>query len=392
MATDKPRSTPTKVCPSCGTRVSESVPRCLVCGHQFIGGSPIGGKKAAAPAKAAPLGGRTALPELRLSLPIAIGLLALFLIVGGTMTYAALAQTGRVAQPTGVGTATSTTTITPTPSPETPTLTSTPQASFTPLSYTVQQGDTCGGIGFAFDVSASSIILQNSLDANCSLFIGQLLQIPQPTFTPTPQASATLGELEATIAACDVEAYVVQAGENLSVIALTYGVPLEAIMEWNGLTSDTAFEGQHLSIPMCMRTFVGGSTVTPTIAPPYPAPELLLPPDGAPFDSSSDTIALQWASVGTLRSNEYYQVVIVDITGGQNRRITDEVKDTAFTVPASFRPTDGRPHVFRWYVVTVAQIGVDADGLPVFINGGPASDTRVFTWNGTGTAQDTPTP
>lgn len=392
MSTDKPRSTPTKVCPSCGTRVSESAPRCLVCGHQFVGGgSGNVGKKSPAPAKAAAIGGRTALPELRLSLPIAIGLLALFLIVGGTVTYAALAGSGRVAQPTGAGTATTTPTVTPTPSPETPTVTSTPQASYTPLSYTVQQGDTCGGIGFAFEVGAQSIILQNSLDSSCSLFIGQLLLIPQPTFTATPQASATLGELEATIAACNVEPYVVQAGETLSVIALTYGIPLEAIMEWNGLTTDTAFEGQHLSIPMCMRAFVGGSTVTPTIAPPYPAPELLLPPDGSPFDSSNDTIALQWASVGTLRGNEYYQVTIVDITGGQNRRISDEVKDTTFTVPTSFRPTDGRPHVFRWYVVTVAQIGVDADGLPVFINGGPASDTRVFTWNGSGVV-GTPTP
>jgi LysM repeat protein len=371
--------------------VSENAPRCLVCGHQFVGGGSgsKGAAKASTPAK---LGGRTSLPELRLSLPIAIGLLVLFLIVGGGATYVALAQSGRVAQPTGAGTPTATATITPTPSPETPTLTATPQATYTPLSYTVQQGDTCGGIGFAFDVSAASIILQNALDANCSLFIGQALLIPQPTFTATPQATATLGELEATIAACDVEDYVVQAGETLSIIALTYGIPLEAIMEWNGLTTDTAFEGQHLDIPMCMRTFVGGSTVTPTIAPPYPAPELLLPPDGEPFTSSSDTIALQWASVGTLRSNEYYQVTITDITGGQNRHITDEVKDTTFSVPVSFRPTDGRPHIFRWSVVTVAQIGVDADGLPVFIAGGPVSESRTFTWNGTGSAAGTPTP
>jgi LysM repeat protein len=392
MSTDKPRSTPTKVCPSCGTRVSENAPRCLVCGHQFVGGAASGtAKKAAQSQKSAPLGGRTALPELRLSLPIAIGLLALFLIVGGTMTYVALAQTGRVAQPTGQGTPTGTATITPTPSPETPTVTATPQATFTPLDYVVKQGDTCGGIGFAFSVAPASIILQNSLDANCSLFIGQQLKIPQPTFTPTPQATATLGELEATVAACETEPYVVQANESLSLISSSYGVPLEAIMAWNGLTTDIAYEGQRLSIPLCMRTYVGASTVTPTVAPPYPAPELLLPADGSPFDSSSDTIALQWASVATLRNNEYYQVTIVDITGGQNRHITDEVKDTAYTVPVSFRPTDGRPHIFRWWVVTVAQIGVDSDGLPVFINGGPVSDTRVFTWNGTGAA-GTPTP
>jgi LysM repeat protein len=385
MATDKPRSTPTKVCPSCGTRVGETAIRCLVCGHQFVGS---GGKRAAN--TPAPLGGRTALPELRLSLPIAIGLLALFLIVGGGMTYVALAQTGRVVGPTPRVSPSASPTITPTPSPETPTVTATPQASLTPVSYTVQQGDSCGLVAAIFNVSVQSIVLANNLNANCNLFQGQILSVPQPTFTATPIATATLGELEATIAACHAEDYVVQSGETLSLIAVTYGVPLEAIMQWNGLTTDLAFEGQHLSIPLCLRTFVAGATVTPTIAPPYPVTELLLPPDGAPFDSSNDTVSLQWASVGNLKNNEFYQITIVDVTGGQNRHITSEVKDTTFIVPTTFRPTDGQPHVFRWYVVPVAQIGVDADGLPVYITGGPISDTRVFTWNGSGTS-GTPT-
>lgn len=386
MATEKPRSTPTKVCPSCGTRVSESSQRCLVCGHQFTGGPA----KRGAVSSAAPLG-RGGIPELRLSLPIAIGLLALFLIVGGGMTYVALAQTGRVAQPTPQPSASTTPTVSLTPSPETPTVTSTPQPTLTPVSYTVQLGDTCGGIAFAFNVDAQSIILANSLNANCDLSVGQVLFVPQPTFTPTPIASPTLGDAEATRAACETSPYVVQAGETMSLIALTYGVPLEAIMEWNGLTTDIAFEGQRLSIPLCLRTFVAGATVTPTLAPPYPAPELLLPVDGAPFNSSADTITLQWSSVGTLRANEFYQVIVVDITGGQNERVIDEVKDTSFILPTAFRPTDGQPHVFEWYVITVAQIGVDSEGLPVFVTGGPASDARVFTWSGSG-APATPEP
>lgn len=391
MTTEKPRSTPTKICPSCGTRVSDNAPRCVVCGHQFVSGSTPITKKAA---KAdAPIGGRTSLPELRLSLPIAIGLLVLILLIGSGVAYALLSQTGRLVAPEVEGSATPTATATFTPTPETPTPTSTPEATYTPLSYTVQQLDTCGGIGFAFNVSAASIILQNALDANCSLFVGQSLLIPQPTFTATPQATATLGEMESTVAACEVDRYVVQSGETLSLISLTYGVPMEAIMSWNGMTSDSTFEGQRLNIPLCMRTYVGQATVTPTVAPPYPAPELLLPADGDAFTSSSDTIALQWASVGTLRSNEYYQVTIVDVTSGRNLQITDEVKDTTFSVPTSFRPTDGRPHIFRWSVVTVAQIGVDADGLPVYIQGGPASLMRTFTWNGSGAAAaGTPSP
>ena len=248
----------------------------------------------------------------------------------------------------------------------------------------MQSNDTCGGIAFAFDIQPQDIILANSLNASCALSIGQVLSIPQPTFTPTPAASPTLSELEATIAACDTEDYVVQEGETMSLIAVTFGIPMEAILQWNGLTSDVAFVGQHLSIPLCDRTFVGAATVTPTIAPPYPAADPLLPANGAPFDSSNDTITLQWSSVGTLRGNEYYQVTVTDITGGQNRHIVDEVKDTSYIVPVSFRPADGKPHVFNWSVVPVAQIGVDADGLPVYVNGGPASQLRVFTWSGSG--------
>lgn len=383
MTSEKPRSTPTKVCPSCGTRVSERSPRCLVCGHQFTGG---GGA-----AISSPLGGGK-VPEVRLSIPIAIGLLALFLIVGGGLTYIALAASGGAGQAAPIVSPSVSSTATLSPTPETPTVTPTPQATLTPLSYTVQFGDVCGGIAFAFNIQPQDIILANSLNANCDLSVNQVLRIPQPTFTPTPAASATLSDLEATIAACPTQDYVVQEGESMSLIAVTFGIPMEAILEWNALPSDFTFTGQHLSIPLCERTFVAGATVTPTIAPPYPAPEPLLPADGAPFDSTNDTITLQWSSVGTLRANEYYQVTVVDITGGINRRIVDEVKDTSLIIPTSFRPTDSRPHIFAWFVVSVAQIGVDAEGLPVYIQGGPASEERVFSWSGTGTAAATPTP
>lgn len=384
MASDKPRSTPTKVCPSCGTRVSERSLRCLVCGHQFTGDS---GRASIS----APLVGRGKAPEVRLSVPIAIGLLALFLIVGGTLTYVALAGASGESGAAQVSPSVSAT-ITMTPTPETPTVTPTPQPTLTPLSYTVQFGDVCSGIAFAFNIQPQDIILANSLNANCDLSVNQVLNIPQPTFTPTPASTATLSEFDATLAACTTQEHVVQEGETMSLIAVTFGVPMEAILEWNALTSDVAFTGQHLTIPLCERTFVAGATVTPTIAPPYPAPEPLLPADGAAFDSVNDTITLQWSSVGALRVNEYYQVTVVDITGGQNRRIVDEVKDTSFIIPTSFRPTDGRPHIFAWTVVSVAQIGVDVDGLPVFVTGGPASEERVFSWSGSGAPVGTPTP
>ncbi|MQC26909.1 MAG: LysM peptidoglycan-binding domain-containing protein [Chloroflexi bacterium] len=383
---EKTDNAPSKVCPSCGTRMSEDSSRCLVCGYQFTAGAAAAKRKTST---AVPTG---ATPEVRLSLPIALGLLLLFIVVGGGLTYFGLSQSDRIAVPTGVPTATASPSITPTGTPETPTPTSTPQATLTPLTYNVQNLDTCGSIAFAFNVSVQSLLLENSLRSDCALFIGQVLSVPQPTFTPTPIATSTLSEFNATRAVCTTELYVVQENDTMGLISQSYGIPVDAILEWNGLPSDIVFLGQRITIPFCERVFVGGSTVTPTIAPPYPAAELLLPVDGAPFNVSNNTVTLQWSSVGALRNNEAYQVTVVDITGGQNQRIVDEVVDTSFTVPTTFRPNGGQPHVFRWFVVTVAQIGVDSDGLPVYVTGGPMSESRVFTWSSASGGGAAPTP
>ena len=331
------------------------------------------------------------MPEVTLSLPIALGLLAVFLIVGGTLVFFALRQTDRIAEPTVTPTPTISPTASLTPTPETPTATHTAQPSPTPLTYIVQDRDTCGGIAAAFDVSVQSIILANSLSSDCALFVSQELLIPQPTPTSTPEATATLGGIEATVEACGTDAHVVQENDTMSMIAASYGVPEEAIMEFNGLVSDVVFVGQRLLIPQCERIYVGGSTVTPSPAPPYPAPELLLPLDGASFTLADDVVTLQWSSVGTLRANEAYQVTVVDVTGGENRQMVDQVTDTKFIVPDSFRQGDSSPHVFRWFVVPVAQRGVDEDGLPVWEPGGPPSTTWVFTWSGSA-PQQTPQP
>jgi len=365
-----------KTCPQCGTRSAETAKKCSVCGHQFTSAKPASGKRSSSNLSS---GG---VPEFQLSLPLAIGMLVLAIVVGGGLTFFGLSQTDRLAEPTEIPSATATASLTPTGTPEIPTQTSTPVPTLPPSSYTVQQNDTCGSIAAIFNVSVQSIVLQNALDANCSLFIGQVLQVPQPTYTPTPEASPTLSELQATIEACDTDIHVVQEGDTLSLIAQSYGVPLEAIQQWNGLTSDTAFLGQRLVIPYCERVFVGGATVTPTAAPPYPAAELLLPIDGDSFDLGNDVVTLQWSSVGALRENEAYQVTIIDVTSGQNERIVEEVIDTSYSVPATMRPSDGQPHIFRWFVVPVAQIGVDSEGLPVYTQGGSTSESRVFTWSG----------
>jgi hypothetical protein len=102
-------------------------------------------------------------------------------------------------------------------------------------------------------------------------------------------------------------------------------------------------------------------------------------------------ITLQWAAVGTLNANEAYAVTIEDITDGTGRKIVGYVKETKYIVPASFRSTESTPHIYRWWVMTVRQIGTDESGNPIWDTAGSGSIQRAFTWIGE-TLAATPTP
>jgi LysM repeat protein len=244
----------------------------------------------------------------------------------------------------------------------------------------VQAGDTCLGIAGLFEVSIVAITLENNLSSDCLLSPGTVLFIPQATATVTPLPTATLSSLQETEQACSKDNYIVKENDTLSSIAANYNISQSAIKEENGLVGDTVFLGQPLVIPLCMRSTPIGPTVTPTPLPPYPAPNLLLPADGAPFTLTDETITLQWASVGTLREGEAYVVTVEDVTEGQSRKLVRYVTDTRFIVPSSFRSTDSSPHVFRWSVGAVRQAGTDSEGNPAWEPAGALSDQRVFTW------------
>src|SRR5512135_1879876 len=203
----------TQVCPTCGTRLSETATRCPVCG------TDLGSKaKPSAPAKqAARSVSATRMPEVTLSLPAALGLLVLFLAVGATVVYAGLAATQRVVNPTAIPTATETAlpSVTPTDT-QLPTLV--PSATEQPpFEYKVAAGDTCGGIAVTFGVSVQSIIILNNLPAACNnLTIGESLKIPYPTATPQPLPTGTAQPADATKAACQQVDLTVQENDTLS--------------------------------------------------------------------------------------------------------------------------------------------------------------------------------
>jgi len=265
---DKVEGTPAlepRICPTCGTKIAEDADRCVVCGSHL--GSAEGGQRMGA-------GGKYSV-----SLSLALILLAVFSILSVGLTYGAMRFTALGEEPTP----TTTPTLTPTQTNTVePTATDTPQPTFTPLppiEYQVVENDTCAGLAYFFDVSVRSIIELNNLGVDCPLSVGQTVQIPQPTPTATQQPTATLAPNEATEAACEKINYTVEANDTLSGIAENYQVAMQAIKEYNGLPSDTVFEGQVLIIPLCERISYG-PTPTPTPPPPWPAPNLLLPKDG----------------------------------------------------------------------------------------------------------------
>jgi LysM repeat protein len=387
----EPSTQKSQICPTCGTRLSDNATRCLVCGTELTTKAATKSKKAESGMQA------TRMPEITLSLPAALGALTLILLIGAAAVYFSLRAgiTGTtLTDPTAEGTITETPTITPTQTekpPDTPIPTETP---LPPYEYTVKEGDTCGIIAANLDVSVQSIIVQNQLSSQCFVSIGQKLFIPYPTSTPAPPPTDIPNEATQTAQACEKITYTVQANDTLSSISFNYNVPQDAIKFYNGLSTDAVFLGQPIIIPLCERFATPGPTPTATLPPPYQAPSLLLPTDGAAFTLANDVVTLQWASIGNLRENEAYQVTIEDVTSSQGRRITENVTDTKFIVPTTFRPNDNLAHVMRWWVTTVRQNGVDEQGQPLYESAGAISEKRVFTWVGVTVegGEATPTP
>ena len=376
-----------QICPTCGTRLTENATRCLVCGTELTAKAATKSKKADTTVQA------SRMPEITLTLPAALGALVIILLIGAAVVYFSLQAGigGKLEEPTPVMSPTATATITPTGT-EIPTSTNIPtETPLPPFEYIVRTGETCGVISATFKVSVQSIIVLNQLSSECFVSVGQKLQIPYPTATPAPPPTAVPNEATQTAQACEKVAYTVQANDTLSSISGTYNVPQDAIKFYNGLSSDTVFVGNTIVIPLCERFATPGPTPTATLPPPYPAVPLLLPADGAAFTLANDVVTLQWASIGTLRDNERYQVTILDVTSGEGLRQTDYVTDTKYIVPTSFRPNDNLAHVIRWWVTTVRQNGVDEQGQPIYVSAGAISDERVFSWVGVA-IQSSPSP
>ena len=365
-------------CPVCGTRISETATRCLVCGTALDG--------TATAKKERPIDSKR-IPEVKMSLGALIGLgilvlaliaVVVFLVInqqrGGTVTATATEEVTQTATPTLTLSPTNTPTLQPEP-------TGTP---LPPLDYVVKANETCSDIAAQFRVSVQSIILANNLSTDCMLSEGRTIKVPQPTLTPSPVPTATPEAIEAMADICtNTVSIVVSSSDTLQGIAMNYNVAMKDIQDFNKLSGTTIRQGQTLIIPLCDRLPTPGPTLTPTPLPPYPAPNLLLPRSGAAFSATDESVTLQWAAVAALRSNEVYRVKIQDLTSVEEKILVEYVTDTKFILPATFRPTDGNPHIIQWSVTVARQINQDNKN-PIYEEAGITSAFRVFSWIGTG--------
>ena len=383
LPTEEPRR-----CPACGSRVAAMATTCLMCGASLVEGE--------APSEETPsTKERQRLPGWARALVVLV--LALAILSAGSFGFYKL-MTAEPKDVTPTATPTRTPTATPTSTPtQTPTPTSTP-TPVPPLAHQVQEGETLIFLASEYDTTIEAILALNP-DVDPELIqVGQLLLIP--VGTPTPGPTSTLDPNVPTPTPADYVVHVVRPGDTLSTIAEEYGISVSLLRTANDLPmdDDTIRPNQSLIIPMGTPVPSPTPTVdpnaTPTPVPPYPAPPLLSPPNGATIVGSAEPILLQWASVSVLRSDEWYELSFFQTPSGPISG-THRTRATAWRVPAELlQDSSGDRRVFRWEVQIVRETR-NEKGEVVYEEAGTAGDARTFTWlrpTPTPTSTSTPSP
>jgi len=376
-----------RLCPLCGSRVSETATKCGVCGTK-LSRVPLGKR---APAKPARRFYPSPFILAMLAGLILFGLLLMGLASGAIPRPAILRFPTPSITPTFTPRPTQTATATNT---DTPTATITPQP---PISYVIKDGDSCLLLAIRYDVSVDSIIQQNHLDPSCTVAVGHTILIPHPTPTLAPVPSETpfgAPVQTATNTAPPYPTYVVVSGDTCLGIALRYGVTLKELMAANGL-SDCNFlsEGQHLYVPVhgtatptaTASRRVPTATPSLTAAPTWPAPALEKPSQGQAFTAANTSITLAWAPAGSLRPGEFFEVHVEDITCNCQRIYDTATSQTTVDLPKNLMPAEATAHIFNWSVTTVRQKPNAGGGQIAYEPVGATSLVGIFTWTGSGT-------
>ena len=137
-------------------------------------------------------------------------------------------------------------------------------------SYVVVGGDTISSIAAHHGLSIQAVLSANGLDWSSIIYPGQSLAIPGASSTPAePAAPAPPAAPPAPPAA---DSYVVADGDTISAIAQLHAVPVQAVLDANGLTTSSIIHpGQSIAIPMPASVVLAANT---TSAAPTPSTAL----------------------------------------------------------------------------------------------------------------------
>lgn len=123
------------------------------------------------------------------------------------------------------------------------------------INHTVARNETLSHISKQYNVSMTNLLKANSLRSS-TIRVGQNLRIPQPA---APQYAAV------TPSRGEKVVYTVRNGETLSEISTRYNIPMNQIMQWNGIAHAGRIQGgQSLSLytkPEAQATPVGTTTI-----------------------------------------------------------------------------------------------------------------------------------
>ena len=116
-------------------------------------------------------------------------------------------------------------------------------------SHLVAGGDTIGSIASQHGLSIEAVLSANGLDWSSIIYPGQSLAIPGASSAPPESAAPAPPAAPPAPPAAD--SYVVADGDTISAIAQLHAVPVQAVLDANGLTTSSIIHpGQSIEIPM----------------------------------------------------------------------------------------------------------------------------------------------
>ncbi len=152
----------------------------------------------------------------------------------------------------------------PLPAPAQPATPPTPREG---LPHTVRRGESLSGIAARHNLPWRQLADYNRIADPNTIRVGQVILIPgagSPPQAPAPSAAPSAPRAEAVAGS---GSYVVQSGDNLTVIARRHNTTVRDLKSVNNLSSDTIRVGQRLTLP----AGASGGTARPAASPSTPA-------------------------------------------------------------------------------------------------------------------------